>query len=132
MQGSLGEKIGEGAFSDVHAWAPAQVVKLFKSGTPRRLSWHEARVTRAVFAAGAAAPEGFGEVSVEGCFGIEQFRRAPHWEEIRRMPFDVQFVAESLAAHTCHELVQANGVRRCIRYCGPRKARQYERCQPLH
>jgi hypothetical protein len=57
MQGSLGEKIGEGAFSDVHAWAPAQVVKLFKSGTPRRLSWREARVTRAVFAAGAAGED---------------------------------------------------------------------------
>ena len=66
MQGSLGEKIGQGAFSDVHTWAPGQVVKLFKSGVPRRLGWHEARVTRAVFAAGAPAPEVFGEVSVEG------------------------------------------------------------------
>jgi len=65
MQGSLGEKIGEGAFSDVHAWAPAQVVKLFKSGTPRRLSWHEARVTRAVFAAGAAGED----------FLLSKFRR---------------------------------------------------------
>jgi hypothetical protein len=27
----LGEKIGDGAFSDVHAWAPGQVVKLFKA-----------------------------------------------------------------------------------------------------
>jgi hypothetical protein len=32
MQGSLGEKIGEGAYADVHAWAPGQVLKLFKSG----------------------------------------------------------------------------------------------------
>ena len=31
MQGSLGEKIGEGVFADVHAWAPGQVVKLFKA-----------------------------------------------------------------------------------------------------
>jgi hypothetical protein len=29
MRGSLGEKFGKGAFSDVHAWAPGQVVKLF-------------------------------------------------------------------------------------------------------
>jgi hypothetical protein len=57
MRGSLGEKIGEGAFSDVHAWAPGQVVKLFKSGVPPRLGWHEERVTRAVFAAGAPAPK---------------------------------------------------------------------------
>ena len=30
MRGSLGEKIGEGASAEVHAWAPGQVVKLFK------------------------------------------------------------------------------------------------------
>jgi hypothetical protein len=70
MPGSLGEKIGEGAFSDVHVWAPGQVVKLFKSGVPPRLGWHEARMTRAVFAAGAPAPEVLGEVSLEGRFGI--------------------------------------------------------------
>jgi Ser/Thr protein kinase RdoA (MazF antagonist) len=70
MQGYLGEKIGEGAFSDVHAWAPGQVVKLFKAGVPRRTSWHEARMTRAVFAAGAPAPEVLDEVTVEGRFGI--------------------------------------------------------------
>jgi hypothetical protein len=70
MRGSLGEKIGEGAFADVHAWAPGQVVKLFKAGVPRRVSWHEARMARAVFAAGAPAPEVFGEVTLEGRFGI--------------------------------------------------------------
>ena len=56
MQGSLGEKIGEGVFAEVHAWAPGQVVKLFKAGVPRRVSWWEARMTRAVFAAGGPAP----------------------------------------------------------------------------
>jgi hypothetical protein len=30
MQGSLGQKIGEGAYSEAFAWAPGQVVKLFK------------------------------------------------------------------------------------------------------
>ena len=70
MRGSLGEKIGEGAFADVHAWAPGQVVKLFKAGVPQRLGRHEARMTRAVFAAGAPAPEVFGEVTLEGRFGI--------------------------------------------------------------
>ena len=70
MQGALGEKIGEGALADVHAWAPGQVVKLFKAGFPRRIPWWEARMTRAAFAAGAPAPEVLGEVSVEGRFGI--------------------------------------------------------------
>jgi hypothetical protein len=63
MQGSPREKVGEGAYADVHAWAPGQVVKLFKASVPRRPSW---RMTRAVFAAGGPAPEVFDEVAVEG------------------------------------------------------------------
>jgi Ser/Thr protein kinase RdoA (MazF antagonist) len=70
MHESLGEKIGEGAFADVHTWAPGRVVKLFKAGVPRRIPWYEARMTRAAFAAGAPAPEVLGEVTVEGRFGI--------------------------------------------------------------
>jgi hypothetical protein len=67
MQGSLGKKIGEGATADIHVWAPGQVVKLFKVGVPR-FGRHEARMTRAAFAAGA--PEVFDEVTLEGRFGI--------------------------------------------------------------
>jgi len=70
MRGSLGEKIGEGAFADVHAWAPGQVVKLFKAGFPRRLSRWEAHMTRAVFAAGGPAPQMLGEVTLDGRFGF--------------------------------------------------------------
>jgi len=68
--GSLGEKVGEGFYSDVHAWAPGQVVKLFKAGFPQRLVWWEARMTRAVFAAGFPAPEVLDEVTLEGRFGV--------------------------------------------------------------
>ncbi|MDI1262139.1 MAG: phosphotransferase [bacterium] len=70
MQGSLGEKIGEGISADVHAWAPGQVIKLFKAGTRQRICWYEARITRAVFAAGVPAPEVFGEITLEGRHGI--------------------------------------------------------------
>jgi Ser/Thr protein kinase RdoA (MazF antagonist) len=70
MQGSLGEKLGEGAMADVHAWAPGQVVKLFKSSVPQHVAWWEARMTRAVFAAGFPAPEVLDEVTLEGRFGI--------------------------------------------------------------
>ena len=70
MQGSLGEKIGEGVSADVHAWAPGQVIKLFKAGMPRRLSWHEVHMTHAVFAAGGPAPEVLGVVTLEGRFGF--------------------------------------------------------------
>ena len=70
MQGSLGEKIGEGVFADVHAWAPGQVVKLCKPGIPQWVVRHEAQMTRAVFAAGGPAPEVLGEVTLDGRFGI--------------------------------------------------------------
>ena len=70
MQGSLGEKIGEGVFADVHAWAPGQVVKLSKPGIPHYVLQHEARRTRAVFAAGGPAPEVLDEVTLHGRFGI--------------------------------------------------------------
>ena len=70
MQGSLGEKIGEGGTSDVHAWAPGQVLKLFKAGAAQAFGWHEARMTRAVFAAGGPALEVLGEVRLEGRLGI--------------------------------------------------------------
>ena len=70
MRGFLGEKVGEGATADIHVWAPGQVVKLFKAGVPPRLGRHEARMTRAAFAAGAPAPEVLGEVTIDGRFGI--------------------------------------------------------------
>jgi hypothetical protein len=70
MRGSLGEKINQGGTADIHAWAPGQVVKLFKEGFPPRLGQQEARMTQAVFAAGVPAPEVFGEVTLDGRFGI--------------------------------------------------------------
>src|SRR5258707_8850866 len=70
MRGSLGEKINQGGTADIHAWAPGQVVKLFKEGFPPQLGQQEARMTRAVFAAGAPAPEVFGEGTLDGRFGI--------------------------------------------------------------
>ena len=68
MRGFLGEKIGEGFSADIHAWAHGQVVKLFKVGASPRFGRHEARMTRAAFAAGA--PAVFDEVTLEGRFGI--------------------------------------------------------------
>ncbi|QDP21535.1 aminoglycoside phosphotransferase family protein [Bradyrhizobium cosmicum] len=70
MQGPLGEKIGEGAFSEAYAWAPGQVVKLFKAGVSREFGRHEMRMIGAVFAAGLPVPEVFGELTLDGRFGI--------------------------------------------------------------
>jgi len=69
-QGSLGKKIGEGAFSEAYIWAPGQVVKLFKAGVSRQFGRHEVRMVRAVLAAGLPVPEVFGEVTLDGRFGI--------------------------------------------------------------
>ena len=70
MQGSLGKKIGEGAFSEVYTWAPGQVVKLFKAGVSGRFGRYELRMIHAVLAAGLPVPEVFGEVNLDGRFGI--------------------------------------------------------------
>lgn len=70
MQGSLGEKIGEGAFSEAFAWTPGRVVKLFKAGVPRRMPRFEVRMIRAVHAAGLPVPEVFEEVTLDGRHGI--------------------------------------------------------------
>jgi aminoglycoside phosphotransferase (APT) family kinase protein len=70
MQGSLGQKIGQGAFSEAYAWAPGQVVKLFKAGVSHLLGRHEMRMLRAVHVAGVPVPEVFGEVTLDGRFGI--------------------------------------------------------------
>src|SRR3954469_4526430 len=70
MRGSLGEKIGEGAFSEAYAWAPGQVVKLFKAGVSHLLGRHEVRMIRAMHAAGVPVPEVFGEVTLDGRFGV--------------------------------------------------------------
>lgn len=70
MPGELGEKIGEGAFSDVHAWAPGQVVKLFKPEVRRRTARYEAHITRAVFEAGGPAQPVLEEVTIDGRLGM--------------------------------------------------------------
>src|SRR5450631_3632921 len=62
---------GSGWLSDKStSCATSAVVKLFKAGVPRRVAWWEARMTRAVLAAGFPAPAVLGEVTLEGRFGI--------------------------------------------------------------
>ena len=68
MMGFPGEKIGEGTTADIHVWAPGQIVKLFKADVSPQLGRHEARMTRAAFAAGA--PKVLDEVTLDGRFGM--------------------------------------------------------------
>ncbi|MFY8140096.1 MAG: hypothetical protein ACOVMO_05200, partial [Caulobacter sp.] len=92
MGGSIGEKIGEGAYAEVHAWGPGQVIKLARSGASRRVLRHEARMTRAVFAARGPAPEVFEEVTVDGRYGIVMSRldgpTLQHLSKTRAMSFE--------------------------------------------
>lgn len=74
MTSELGAKIGEGAFAEVFAWAPGQVVKLFRAGFPQRGVRHEARVTRAVNMAGAPSAEVFEELTLQDRSGFVMSR----------------------------------------------------------
>jgi Ser/Thr protein kinase RdoA (MazF antagonist) len=100
MRGFLGEKIGEGMTADIHAWAPGVVVKLFKAGVSTRLGRHEAKTTRAAFAAGVPAPEVLDEVTVEGRFGIvlSRFDGPTLSEQLLAGVITFQEVGEILAA----------------------------------
>lgn len=70
MQGSLGEKIGEGHFAEVYAWAPGRVLKLFRSAVPGRIAAYEAHMTQAVFEAGGPAPQVLDRVTIDGRRGF--------------------------------------------------------------
>jgi tRNA A-37 threonylcarbamoyl transferase component Bud32 len=103
MRGSLGEKIGEGATADVHAWAPGQVVKLFRSSISRRLSWHEVHMTHTAFTAGAPAPEVFGVVTLEGRFGmVLQHLDGPTLLQLLRSGAMTRGQAGAILAGLCH------------------------------
>ena len=114
MQGSLGEKIGEGVFAEVHAWAPGQVVKLSRPGIPQWVLQHEAQKTRAVFAAGGPAPEVLGEVTVDGRFGFVLPRfDGPTLREATRTGAVTREEAGSILATLClavHETPPPPGV----------------------
>lgn len=66
----IGEKLGEGATSDVFAYGKGRVVKLLKPGVERRAGEYEASQAQAVFESGAPCPAVFGTVEIDGRFGI--------------------------------------------------------------
>lgn len=70
MEPRLGEEIGRGHFSEVYAFGPGRVVKLFKVGIPPLIAGYEANLTQAVFAAGGPATEVLGMQTVKGRRGI--------------------------------------------------------------
>ena len=67
---TLGEKLGEGAGSEVYAFGAGRAIKLFRPGTRMALVEHEVRATTSAFASGAPAPEVLGTVTIDGRIGI--------------------------------------------------------------
>jgi|ERR1051326_2372054 uncharacterized protein (TIGR02172 family) len=62
--------VGRGFTSDVYAWGPGRVLKLFHDWVPDDRAEREYRITRAVHAAGLPAPAAYELVTVEGRQGI--------------------------------------------------------------
>jgi aminoglycoside phosphotransferase (APT) family kinase protein len=96
----LGEKLGEGAFSEAYAWAPGQVVKLLKAGISHQLGRHEVRMLSAVLASGVPVPKVFGEVTLNGRLGIvmERLDGPTLWQLSRTGTVSFQEAGEIVAA----------------------------------
>ncbi|MFN8472471.1 MAG: phosphotransferase [Anaerolineae bacterium] len=65
-----GELLGEGRTAEVFAWGRDRVLKLYRAEMPPEWVDHEARVSRAVYDAGVAAPAVEGVVEIDGRRGI--------------------------------------------------------------
>lgn len=66
----LGEPIGRGAVSELYAWSPGSVVKLFARGSPPDVADAEARAARLAYRGGVRTPRVDCLVEVEGRPGI--------------------------------------------------------------
>ena len=72
----LGQMIAEGRTAEVYAWRDRMVLKVFRSWFPEESIHYEARIARAVCAAGVVAPQVGDIVEVEGRLGLEYERLA--------------------------------------------------------
>jgi len=67
---SLGKPIGRGLTAEVYAWDETHVLKLFRDGSPPEQVLYEARIARAVQAAGLPVPAVGDMVEVNGRRGL--------------------------------------------------------------
>lgn len=70
----LGAPIAEGRTAELYAWHSGQVLKLYRPGFEHGLPEYEARIARAVSAAGVAAPRAGQLLQVNGRVGLEYER----------------------------------------------------------
>jgi tRNA A-37 threonylcarbamoyl transferase component Bud32 len=66
----LGPPIATGATADIHDWRNGQVLKLYRETVPRTVGPREARITRALHAAGVRVPVVGELVEVNGRLGL--------------------------------------------------------------
>jgi uncharacterized protein (TIGR02172 family) len=104
-----GARIGEGRTAEIFAWGDGEALKLFRPEfSSPAVSTHEAKLARAVFAAGAPSPAVGEVVEVEGRAGVIYERIAgPSLDaQVRAKPWLVPRVARVLAetqaaVHAC-------------------------------
>jgi len=73
---NLGEPIATGRTAEIYPWRDGMVLKLFHTWMSADAVYYEARIARAVCAAGVAAPQVGEIVKVEGRLGLE-YERLP-------------------------------------------------------
>lgn len=85
----LDQPLAEGRTATVYAWGIGGVVKVFRDWFPREDIEYEARIARAVHAAGLRVPEVGEVVEVEGRLGLEYepLEGVSLWDEMRAKPW---------------------------------------------
>lgn len=85
----LDQLLAEGRTAAIYAWGNGGVVKVFRDWFPRDDIEYEARIARAVHAAGLRVPEVGEVVEVEGRLGLEYERLegVSLWDEMRAKPW---------------------------------------------
>lgn len=105
MKGAL---IGVGRIAEVFAWGDSRVLKLFRPEFPQEWAEHEARVSRAVCAAGVHAPAVGAVVEIDGRKGVvyERVDGPTMLHAVGEQPWTMPRAARQLAElhaqmHTC-------------------------------
>ena len=96
---SLDAPIAHGRSAEIHPWKDGQILKLFHDWLPTEAVQHEARIARAVHAAGLAAPRAGEIVEVGGRLGLEYERLdgMPMGKEMAARPWSLARLSRLLA-----------------------------------
>ena len=109
MDRTRGKRIGEGRTADILAWGDGRALKLYKNGWPLEDVEYEAKLSRIVYATGAAAPAVGDIIEVDGRHGfvIERIDGPTMLASLQQKPWRLAHYARLLAdlhadMHACH------------------------------